>query len=336
MTRGDIKSKEFAVPEKDASGEIVIISLKIEEVRPCEDQIRRFFDDEKIRQLAMGLQISGQVEPVKVYRLPEGEDHKYELIDGERRYRAHLLAGRETISAVIYTISGREALDRTQIISNMNRESHTPMEMARAILLLKGHGDSLEEIAEQLGCSVSSVSNYLLLNNLHPELQRRVEPSEPKATRISPTAAIKLAVLSPAKQIQAFQRAQAHAASSARKLRVHDVQAAVEGELRTNPESRHRNVSYRAGGARRRDGHHVRESLDLNLERLLVTFEKYGEVDWKSVFAVSHEALLLQVIRKGVGVRDELNRLLAELDQILQGKYELLGKEAPYLGVPRE
>jgi ParB family chromosome partitioning protein len=135
-------------------------------IQPNPDQPRKRFDPDSIEALARSLADSGVIQPLIVRPLPDG---RYELIAGERRWRAAQRAGIETVPAVI---RDEDELERLQIalIENVAREDLNPVEQARACAaLVEELGVSKEELGRRLGRSRVAISNLVRLLDLPDE-----------------------------------------------------------------------------------------------------------------------------------------------------------------------
>jgi ParB family chromosome partitioning protein len=133
-------------------------------------QPRRTFSADKLKELADSIRSSGVVQPVLLRRA----DGRYQLIAGERRWRAARQAGLETIPAVVREIGDRDALELA-LTENLLREDLNPLEAAQGYTLLQQkHGLSHEEIAERLGLDRSTVTNTLRLLRLPSEVQQMI------------------------------------------------------------------------------------------------------------------------------------------------------------------
>ncbi|HXW13570.1 MAG TPA: ParB/RepB/Spo0J family partition protein, partial [Terriglobia bacterium] len=133
-------------------------------------QPRRTFAADKLKELADSIRSSGVVQPVLLRRA----DGRYQLIAGERRWRAAREAGLTTIPAVVREIGDRDALELA-LTENLLREDLNQMEAAQGYTLLQQkHGLSHEEIAERLGLDRSTVTNTLRLLRLPPEVQQMI------------------------------------------------------------------------------------------------------------------------------------------------------------------
>jgi len=133
-------------------------------------QVRRTFSADKLKELADSIRASGLVQPV----LLRHADGRYQLIAGERRWRAARQAGLTAIPAVVRDIGDRDALELA-LTENLLREDLNPLEAAQGYAALQQkHGLSHEEIAEHLGLDRSTVSNTLRLLRLPPEVQQMI------------------------------------------------------------------------------------------------------------------------------------------------------------------
>jgi ParB family chromosome partitioning protein len=133
-------------------------------------QPRRNFSADKLKELADSIRASGLVQPVLLRRA----NGRYQLIAGERRWRAARQAGLSTIPAVVREIGDRDALELA-LTENLLREDLNPLEAAEGYAALQQkHGLSHEEIAEHLGLDRSTVTNTLRLLRLPPEVQQMI------------------------------------------------------------------------------------------------------------------------------------------------------------------
>ena len=139
----------------------------VEQIRPSRSQPRKHFGADGIDALAQSIRAKGVIQPLVLRRLPAGEG--YELIAGERRWRAAQKAGLTEVPAIIRKTEEDEVLE-VALIENLHREDLNPVDEARAFkLLLDTSGRSQEEIAERLGKSRVAVANSLRLLSLPDE-----------------------------------------------------------------------------------------------------------------------------------------------------------------------
>ncbi len=145
--------------------------LPIGQVRPNAWQPRQVFDEEAMAELVHSIKEVGLLQPVVVRRAGEGE---YELIMGERRWRASQEAGRETIPAIVRETDDDDML-RDALLENLHRSQLNPLEEAAAYgQLLEDFGCTHDELAQRIGRSRPQISNTLRLLKLSPAVQRRV------------------------------------------------------------------------------------------------------------------------------------------------------------------
>jgi ParB family chromosome partitioning protein len=149
--------------------------LPVETIHPNPRQPRRRFDADATSSLAESIRAQGVVQPVLVRPRAEGG---FELIAGERRWRAAQAAGAPTLPALVRETDDRETL-LLGLVENVAREQLTPIEEARAYaLLLDEFGLSLGEIAERVGHSKPAVSNRIRLLELPEDVLAMVERGE--------------------------------------------------------------------------------------------------------------------------------------------------------------
>ena len=129
------------------------------------------FDEDAMNELVHSIREVGLLQPVVVRRVAEGS---YELIMGERRWRASQLAGKETIPAIVRQTEDDDML-RDALLENLHRSQLNPLEEAAAYgQLLEDFGCTHEELAQRIGRSRPQISNTLRLMKLSPSVQRRV------------------------------------------------------------------------------------------------------------------------------------------------------------------
>jgi ParB family chromosome partitioning protein len=153
--------------EKKALG---IIEIELDKIVPNEYQPRKVFNDEKLRELAASIKEQGVIQPVIVHRAGAG----YQLIAGERRWRASRLAGLKTIPALVKEATKRELLEMA-LIENIQREDLNPLEAAEAYKrLLDEFKLTQEDLAKRVGKERSTVTNFLRILGLPKEIKQEL------------------------------------------------------------------------------------------------------------------------------------------------------------------
>ena len=144
--------------------------VEIDKISPSPFQPRRAFDEIKLQELAMSIRNQGIIQPLVVR--PKGE--RFELIAGERRWRAAMKAGLSTVPVVVRQASDRDAL-QLALIENLQREDLNPIEEATGYRRLQDEFTwSQEEVADKVGKSRPAVTNALRLLALPSEVQQEV------------------------------------------------------------------------------------------------------------------------------------------------------------------
>lgn len=146
-----------------------INEIKLSEIAPSALNPRKTFDEEELKELAQSIDANGLIQPVTLRKFNGEDGKKYEIVCGERRFRAVSLLGKETIQAVVKELDDKQAF-ACMVIENLQRKDIDPMEEAQALKNLYNKGAvSVKEIAKMLGKSQSFVINRIQLNNIIPE-----------------------------------------------------------------------------------------------------------------------------------------------------------------------
>ncbi|MDP9049184.1 MAG: ParB/RepB/Spo0J family partition protein [Acidobacteriota bacterium] len=159
-----------AVAQPEPMGKPLEIALDRIERNP--NQTRTLFDEAKLKELADSIVATGVIQPIVVRELGGG---RYQLIMGERRWRASQIAGKATVPAMVRKVSDEQALEMT-IVENLQRADLNPMEQARAFERLSREFKlTQEQIAQRTGKDRASVGNFLRLLKLPESIQKLVE-----------------------------------------------------------------------------------------------------------------------------------------------------------------
>ena len=177
------------VMKTEASGQLY---LPISQVESHSGQPRKYFDEEALAELAESIREHGIIQPITVRRLSSGY---YQIIAGERRWRAARIAGLNEVPAIVIEADDRKAAELA-MIENLQREDLNPMEEAAGFhSLMENYHMTQEEAAQRVGKSRSAVANSLRLLNLTEPVRAMVEDG-----RLSAGHARTLLPLSPALQ----------------------------------------------------------------------------------------------------------------------------------------
>lgn len=145
--------------------------LPIYKVEPNPDQPRHDFDEEELQALADSITVHGIIQPLTVREMPNGY---YQIIAGERRWRAARMANLSDVPAVIIEADDKKAMELA-LIENLQRQDLNPLEEALGYqTLMNEYGLTQEEAAGRVGKSRPAVANALRLLGLCPEVQERV------------------------------------------------------------------------------------------------------------------------------------------------------------------
>jgi ParB family chromosome partitioning protein len=164
-TNSDINSANDKYADK-LVGNILEIELESIEVNPY--QPRSYFNEEALRELASSIKELGVIQPITVRKF---EGNKFQLVSGERRYRASKLIGNKTIPAYIRLANDQEMLEMA-LVENIQRKDLDPIEVALTYQRLIDEIDlTQEEMSARVGKKRSTISNYLRLLKLDPIIQ---------------------------------------------------------------------------------------------------------------------------------------------------------------------
>jgi len=150
------------------------LELPVAEIAPNPEQPRRRFDPRALKTLADSIRRHGVLQPVVVRHAPPGAAARFELIVGERRWRAAKQAGRRSLPATIQQTTP-DALLELALVENVQRADLNALELAHAFRALAEAGWTQEQMGRRLGLARSSVANHLRLLELSRELQEDVE-----------------------------------------------------------------------------------------------------------------------------------------------------------------
>lgn len=167
----DLVEAEFDPTSNEDAKLSQLVELDIEDVVRDEDQPRKDFNEEALQELAASIKEHGVLQPIVVVR----KDDKYQIVAGERRWRASKLAERKTIPAIVRTLDAQNKLELS-IIENAQREDLNPIELATAYAKLKEQFNlTNEEIGKRVGKSAATIINTMRLLKLPEEAKKAMQ-----------------------------------------------------------------------------------------------------------------------------------------------------------------
>ncbi|MGI6584945.1 MAG: ParB/RepB/Spo0J family partition protein [Lutisporaceae bacterium] len=172
--RGLGKGLGALIPGSEEPDRNSIIEIKITEIEANDKQPRKAFGDETLMDLAESIKEHGVIQPIIVRKLGSG----YQIIAGERRWRASRLAGKKTIPAIVKECSNLEVMELA-LIENLQREDLNSIEEAMAYKsLIEEYDMTQEEISKKIGKSRPAIANSLRLLQLPQEVIKMIEKGE--------------------------------------------------------------------------------------------------------------------------------------------------------------
>ncbi|MBQ1660846.1 MAG: ParB/RepB/Spo0J family partition protein [Clostridia bacterium] len=161
--------------ENDAENSAGTVTLKISEIEPNRSQPRHDFNEESLRELADSIAVHGVLQPLLVRPLPEGG---YQLVAGERRWRASRMAGLFEVPVIIRELSDSETM-QISMIENLQRENLNPVEEALGYkTLIDEYGFTQDELSKTVGKSRPVITNALRLLKLRQEILDMLKEGE--------------------------------------------------------------------------------------------------------------------------------------------------------------
>ena len=152
-----------------------LLNLKIDRIVTNSNQPRKYFDNEKMSELKDSIKSSGLIQPITVRKISNG---KYEIVAGERRYRAWRELGMENISAIEISAGDARGYELS-VLENIQREDLNPIEEAESyLMLMEVYGYTQEKLSEKLGKTRSSLSNKMRILKLPGSVKEMVKKGE--------------------------------------------------------------------------------------------------------------------------------------------------------------
>lgn len=156
-----------------ADAHAAVVELPVASIEPNPQQPRRVFDDAELEALGDSLRRHGVLQPV-VVRARADAPGKFELVVGERRWRAAQRAGLERLPATVKDVASRDLLE-IALVENVQRRDLNPIELALAFQALLENGATQDEVGARVGLDRSTVANHVRLLDLSRDLQEDVE-----------------------------------------------------------------------------------------------------------------------------------------------------------------
>lgn len=182
-------------------GSSTINEIAIDQIEANPNQPRREFDEEGLQELADSIRAIGIIQPITLRQISE---NRFQIIAGERRWRASQMAGLRAVPAYIRTISDENVMEMA-LVENIQRQDLNAIEIALAYEhLLENEGMTQEKIAERVGKSRAAIANYLRLLKLPAQVQMALQKKE---IDMGHCRAL-LALSSPSLQIKVFKETQ--------------------------------------------------------------------------------------------------------------------------------
>ena len=165
----------ITMDDLNTNGSSSISEIELSKIKPNPDQPRTVFDKEALEELAVSIKALGLVQPIT---LREIQKDQYQIISGERRYRASLLAELETIPAYIKKASDENVMEMA-LIENIQREDLNAIEIALALQnLIDTYQLTQEKLSERIGKKRGTIANFLRMLKLPAEIQMGLQDKE--------------------------------------------------------------------------------------------------------------------------------------------------------------
>jgi ParB family chromosome partitioning protein len=168
LDANDTTGNDKPIANKTGNQVAVVISIPLDNIEVNPFQPRSTFEEESLRELSDSIKIHGVIQPITVRKL---DNNKFQLIAGERRLRASKLAGHKEIPAYVRNATDQESIE-IALIENIQREDLNPLEIAINYKRLQDECElNQDKLSERLGKSRSTVTNFLRLLKLPPDIQ---------------------------------------------------------------------------------------------------------------------------------------------------------------------
>jgi ParB family transcriptional regulator, chromosome partitioning protein len=181
-----IQTSTPEVAARELAANVAMLPLDL--IEPMHRQPREYFNEDALQELAESIRVHGIIQPITVRRI---HAKSYQIISGERRFRASKLAGLTEIPAYIRLADDQQMVEMA-LIENIQREDLNPMEIANTYgRLMKEFSFKQEELGERVGKQRSTVANYVRLLQLHDDVKAAVKKQEISMGHARALAAVK-------------------------------------------------------------------------------------------------------------------------------------------------
>ena len=162
----------ITMDDNETDGSSYISEIALDKIKPNPDQPRVDFDDESMEELATSIQKIGVIQPITVRELENG---KYQIVAGERRYRASLMAKLSAIPAYVKTVEDEDVMEMA-LVENIQREDLNAIEIALTYQkLINSQSLTQEQLSERVGKKRATIANYMRLLKLPAEVQMGIK-----------------------------------------------------------------------------------------------------------------------------------------------------------------
>ena len=247
------------------------VTIRLSEIEPNRNQPRKEFDEASLSELADSIAEHGLLQPILVRPLPDGG---YQIVAGERRWRASRMAGLSEIPAVIRELSERDAA-QLALVENLQREDLNPLEEAEGYgVLIETYGLTQEEAAKSVGKSRPAVTNALRLLSLPDRVKALLREGTLSAGHVRALLALE--------DPQRIEKAALLIAEKGLSVRAAE-RLAQEAKAEKKPEKRRKNVLFREAELALQEQLGRKVSVLGNRKKGTLQIEFYGEDDLKEL-----------------------------------------------------
>ena len=193
----------------DIAPPMLAVRIPVNRIRRNPEQPRKYFRKHALKELAGSMKADGQLQLIQVVRVAGDPKADYEIIIGERRWRAAQIGGITHLNAIVKDpkeVPDKKKQHRLCFISDHFHEGYTKLETALALMQEKENGASVEELCKICGHSVAWVYQHLALNDLVPELKELLDPSLPREQQLSFSIGYRIARIPKDRQMEVYHR----------------------------------------------------------------------------------------------------------------------------------